>query len=91
MVWCLKPLMPMENQFFNAPNFSIGGGFVMSADELIATADEVPLAEVPHGFKTAVEMLAMSDEGNISVAGMKMANEATVMSESEVRAGLDRI
>ena len=71
--------------------FSIGGGFVMSADELIAAADEAPLAEVPHGFKTAVEMLAMGDEGSISIAGMKMANEATVMSEAEVRAGLDRI
>ena len=71
--------------------FSIGGGFVLSADELIAAANEAPLAEVPHGFKTAVEMLAMGDEGSISIAGMKMANEATVMSESEVRAGLDRI
>ncbi len=71
--------------------FSIGGGFVMSVDKLIAAADETPLAEVPHGFKTAVEMLSMGDEGSISIAGMKMANEATVMSEAEVRAGLDRI
>ena len=68
--------------------FFIRGGFVMSADELIAVADEAPLAEVPHGFKTAVEMLAMGDEGSISIAGMKMANEATVMSEAEVHAGL---
>ena len=36
-------------------------------------------------------MLAMGDEGRISIAGMKMANETTVMREAEVRAGLDRI
>jgi L-serine dehydratase len=71
--------------------YSIGGGFVLSADELAALSDEAPFAMVPFGFTTAAEMLEMGNESGKSVAEMKAANELAVRSESELRDGLKKI
>jgi len=55
--------------------FSIGGGFVMTKDELAAdsAADNGPL--VPFPFKSAKEMLDMAAQSEKSIAEMKQANE----------------
>jgi L-serine dehydratase len=72
--------------------FSIGGGFVVSAEELAALKD-APNArqDVPWPFSSAVEMLDMARRSGLSIAAMKRANEEVRLSRRELDAGLDAI
>lgn len=63
--------------------YSIGGGFVRTADELeadrardAALSDEKIAQGFPHPFGTAAEMLAMGRAAGMSIAEMKRANES---------------
>src|SRR5690606_25076736 len=76
--------------------FSIGGGFVVSEEELQRLKAEGPVRGsgdkgVPYPFRTAREMLAMAARSGLSVAAMKRANEEAHMPRAELDAGLDRI
>lgn len=55
--------------------FSIGGGFVMTKDELVADHVEQDEPTVPFPFKSAREMLEMAAQSDKSIAEMKHANE----------------
>lgn len=55
--------------------YSIGGGFVVTEDELTAGATSNEGAAVPYPFKSAVEMLQMATTSGKSIAEMKKANE----------------
>lgn len=74
--------------------YSIGGGFVVSEEELqrLKTRSE-PASGTPvsYPFRNAVEMLAMANESGLSIAEMKRVNEERHMSRDELDAGLDRI
>jgi L-serine dehydratase len=71
--------------------YSIGGGFVVTADELAqkGKADSGP--PVPFPFATAKEMLDMAAESGLSVAQMKRQNELTRRSAADLDRGLMRI
>jgi L-serine dehydratase len=71
--------------------YSVGGGFVLTADELSAGKDAGGGAPVPYPFRTAVEMLDMCTREGRSIAVLKRANELTRMSAAELDSGLDRI
>lgn len=76
--------------------YSIGGGFVVSDDELQRMKAEGPLrtqgkSREPYPFKNAKEMLAMAARSGMSIAAMKRANEERHMSRAELNAGLDKI
>jgi L-serine dehydratase len=73
--------------------YSIGGGFVLTADELAATTDKKarPKANVPYPFETAAEMLAMAKTSGKTIAQMKRANELTRMPAADLDAGMNRI
>ncbi|QFU07445.1 L-serine dehydratase 1 [Rhodobacteraceae bacterium THAF1] len=71
--------------------FSVGGGFVLTEDELAqggATDDGAP---VPYPFKSADEMMRMCRETGQSIADLKRANELSRMSRAELHDGLARI
>jgi L-serine dehydratase len=71
--------------------YSVGGGFVVTADELgqgKATDDGPP---VPFPFATAKAMLDMAAESGLSIAAMKRQNELTRRPGPEIDRGLDRI
>ncbi len=72
--------------------YSIGGGFVLTADELEnpATAAE-PGSEFPYPFESAKEMLEMAVKSGKSIAEMKRANELVKRSPSELEQGIDRL
>ena len=57
--------------------YSVGGGFVLSEEELAAgkATDEGP--PVPYPFKTAAEMLDMARASGKSIAAMKRDNEVS--------------
>ncbi len=78
--------------------YSVGGGFVRSAEELDAiAADAPPAAEagveagVPYPFARASEMLSMGRTSALSIAEMKRANETARAPDGDLDAGLDRI
>ncbi len=75
--------------------YSVGGGFVLAADELERGAaeaiDPASAAPVPYPFATAAEMLAMGETSGLSVAEMKRANETARAPGENLDAGVDRI
>ena len=71
--------------------YSIGGGFVMTEEELragLATDEGDP---VPFPFKTAAEMLKMSEASGKSIAQMKRANEVSRNGEIRLKSGTQRL
>ncbi|MEP6020709.1 MAG: L-serine ammonia-lyase [Paracoccaceae bacterium] len=71
--------------------YSIGGGFVMTEEELragLATDEGDP---VPFPFKTATEMLEMSETSGKSIAQMKRANEVSRNGEIRLKSGTQRL
>jgi L-serine dehydratase len=74
--------------------YSVGGGFVVSEEELQALKAETKPAvdrAVPHPFANARQMLEMAAASGLSIAEMKRANELVYRSAEELDAGLDRI
>lgn len=73
--------------------YSIGGGFVLTAEEQAqaAAAGKAPPAEVPYPFDTGAAMLDMARASGLSIAAMKRANELKFRSGAELDRGLARI
>ncbi|WP_127752659.1 L-serine ammonia-lyase [Devosia sp. 1566] len=72
--------------------FSIGGGFVVSADELASgPLLQAVRGDIPYPFETASQMLAMAEASGLTIAQMKRANEETVRSRYELDRGMDAI
>ena len=71
--------------------YSIGGGFIMTAEELAgdhASVGGEADAQVPFPFENAASMLRMAKESGNSIAGMMLANERALRSDAEVDAGV---
>ncbi|MBX3567235.1 MAG: L-serine ammonia-lyase [Rhizobiaceae bacterium] len=73
--------------------YSIGGGFVVSEEELQRMKGRAAKAsvDVPYPFANAADMLDMAARSGLSIAEMKRANEETRMSRQELDSGLDAI
>lgn len=75
--------------------YSIGGGFVVTAEEMTGDAEDsaasLPDSKVPHPFTSAKEMLEMGEASGMTIAEMKLANECSVRPEAEVLEGIDRV
>ena len=68
--------------------YSVGGGFVVNADEAAAdriVADTTPL---PHPFHSGDELMALCEQHDTSIAQLMLENEKVWRSESEIRSGL---
>ncbi|MET3589919.1 L-serine dehydratase [Bartonella silvatica] len=73
--------------------YSIGGGFVVTEDELdhMNNGLQQETSEIPYPFDTARIMLSMAEKSGISIADMKRLNEETKMNHSSLDRGLDEI
>ncbi|MCF3972477.1 L-serine ammonia-lyase [Paracoccus salsus] len=79
---------------FRQVYYSVGGGFVLTEEELARKGDEDrsdASSSVPYPFASAEEMLAMAERSGLSIAQMKRANELVFRSEAELRDGIARI
>ena len=68
--------------------YSVGGGFVVNADEAAAdriVADTTPLT---YPFNSGDELLAVCKQHGLRIADAMLANETAWRSEDEIRAGL---
>lgn len=83
-----------DEVLFSQTYFSIGGGFISTADEIdqldapLKTANPVTCA---YPFANSNEMLQMADKSNQPIAQMKRANELEYLSEKDLNQGLDSI
>ncbi|MFB0487865.1 L-serine dehydratase [Methylobacterium sp. OAE515] len=79
--------------YFTETYYSIGGGFVLTAEELAGGDIKAVDASVlrPYPFGSAAEMLVMGAASRRSIAAMKRANETVGRGDAELDAGLDRI
>jgi len=72
--------------------FSVGGGFVVSGDELAALKHAPPAqADVPYPFAHARDMLAMAAASGLSIAAMKRANEEAGTTRLALDRGIDEV
>ncbi|MGE0499906.1 MAG: L-serine ammonia-lyase [Rhizobiaceae bacterium] len=74
--------------------YSIGGGFVVSDEELQRLKSRGPEeggAPVPFPFRNAADMLTMAASSGLTIAEMKRANEETRIGREELDTGLDAI
>lgn len=72
--------------------FSVGGGFVVSQDELSALKDAPTIQQdVPWPFANAAQMLDMAKRSGLSIAAMKRANEEARLSRQKLDQDLDAI
>ena len=69
--------------------YSVGGGFVVDEQ---ATGGGAAIKEdtrrLPYPFKTAAELLKICAANRLSISDVMLANEKTVRSEADIRAGL---
>ena len=82
---------PQGDTITEVTYYSIGGGFVLTADELAAGKDTDDGPPVPFPFKSAREMLDMAAESGLSIADMKRENEHSRNGSGNVSKGLSRI
>ncbi|WP_299474851.1 L-serine ammonia-lyase [uncultured Roseibium sp.] len=75
--------------------FSIGGGFVVSEDELRKTTNapvnELAVQPVPFPFSSAREMLDMGRDAGLSIAEMKLQNECCDSLREDVEKRIDTL
>jgi L-serine dehydratase len=71
--------------------YSIGGGFVMTEDELAAGNATDEGAPIPYPFHSATEMLEMAARSGKSIAAMKRANEVSRACEISLTKGSTRL
>ena len=71
--------------------YSIGGGFVLTEEELARGAATEEGAPVPYPFKSANEMMEMSAQSGKTIAQMKEANELSRRPRADLEAGLTRL
>lgn len=68
--------------------YSVGGGFVMTAAEMENPQPSLAQQDVVYPFANADAMLEMGEASRLTIAEMKLANEAVLMSADDVAEGL---
>ena len=84
------------NPYLDQVYYSIGGGFIVTEEELAGAANAKAgggggagdAAEFPFPFDTAAAMLEMARASGMSIAEMKRANERIVRSDGDLDSGL---
>ncbi len=71
--------------------YSVGGGFVLTEEELAGGKDTDEGAPVPFPFQSANEMLQMAKSSGKTIAGMKRANEVSRSCEQSLAKGTARL
>ncbi|MDE0782506.1 MAG: L-serine ammonia-lyase [Planktomarina sp.] len=71
--------------------YSIGGGFVVTGQEMDEGGGTGDMAPYPHEFETAAELLKICRTQNKSIANIKRENELSRLSADNLDKGLQRI
>ena len=68
--------------------FSIGGGFVVTQEELLGKKLATQKAPAKYDFKSGEELAAMAKAADLTIAKVQLANERCWRSDDEINAGL---
>lgn len=68
--------------------YSIGGGFVLTEDEMASDAFKAPDVEVPYPFTHASELIDWTEKTGLCISDIMLANETARRPEAETRAAL---
>src|ERR1022692_820842 len=71
--------------------YSVGGGFVLGADQAGAPRLVPAATVVPYPFASGADLLARARSSGLPISGVMLANELARRDEAEIRAGLLRI
>ncbi|MDB5690492.1 MAG: L-serine ammonia-lyase [Sphingomonas bacterium] len=71
--------------------YSVGGGSVVDGAAIAANAPPVPLADIPHPFRSAAELLDAAARAGLTLADLARANEAALRPAEQVSARLATI
>ncbi len=71
--------------------YSVGGGFVVDAEQAAAGQLDQDSTELPYDFSSAAELLSLCKQHGLRVSQLMMENEKAWRSEAEIRAGLMRL
>ncbi|MGC9199319.1 MAG: L-serine ammonia-lyase [Acidobacteriaceae bacterium] len=76
---------------FEQVYYSIGGGFILSAQEFAAGAGGVRPRPVPYAFSSAEDLLLLGRQHGLTIAQMVLANEIALLADSTIARRIDRI
>ncbi|SDS84784.1 L-serine ammonia-lyase [Pseudomonas oryzae] len=71
--------------------YSVGGGFVVDAEQAAAGQLDQDHTRLPYEFDSAAELLSLCRQHGLRVSQLMMENEKAWRSEAEIRAGLMRL
>ena len=71
--------------------YSIGGGFVVDAEQAAAGSLDQDATRLPYDFNSAAELLQLCRRHNLRVSQLMLANERMWRSDTDTRDGLMRI
>ncbi|MEQ6916906.1 L-serine ammonia-lyase [Halomonas aquatica] len=71
--------------------YSVGGGFVIDADQAARGELDRDTTVLPHDFNSAAELMALCRLHDLRISELMMENEKAWRGEDEIRAGLQRI
>jgi L-serine dehydratase len=71
--------------------YSVGGGFILTAEEFAAADGGVKKRNVPYPFSSAAELLRLSDEHHLTIAEMIFANEIYLLDDPTIVRRIERI
>jgi L-serine dehydratase len=71
--------------------YSVGGGFILAAEELAEGDTGAKKRDVPYPFSSADALLRLSGEHGLTIAEMMLANEVALLSDPTIVRRIDRI
>ncbi|HRD69448.1 MAG TPA: L-serine ammonia-lyase [Legionella sp.] len=75
-----------ENILFSQVYYSIGGGFITTAEDFYSTTED--LNPPPYPFSTAEQLLVLCTDNGLTIAELMLANEKTWRSTEEIHQGI---
>jgi L-serine dehydratase len=79
------------NPLFTQVYYSIGGGFILSAEEFANAGTTTSSRVVPYPFSSAAELLRLGEEHGLTFAEIILANEVALLSDPTITRRIDRI
>jgi L-serine dehydratase len=79
------------NTVFTQVYYSIGGGFILSAEEYANAGSAISKRVVPYPFASADELLRLGEQHQLSIAEIILANEVALLSDPTITRRIDRI
>ena len=71
--------------------YSVGGGFILTAEEFASADGGAKKRNVPYSFSSAAELLQLGEQHHLSIAEMVLANEIALLAEPTIVRRIDRI